>query len=104
MARCDPAYSFVLALTCACLAFSGCQEVQPPAEPSEPVAAPADPACDLETYRELIGMTEAMLEFVHLPEEHRVLRTDTVATTDYVPTRLNISISEDRTVTRVACG
>ncbi len=101
MARRDPAYSFILALTCACLAVSGCQEVQPPAEP---VPDPDDPACDLETYRELIGMTDAMLEFVHLPEGHRVLRTDTVATTDYVPTRLNISISEDRTVTRVACG
>lgn len=103
MARRDPAYSFVLALTCACLSLSvpGCQEVQPPAEP---VAAPEDPACDLETYRELIGMTEAMLEFVHLPEGHRVLRTDTAATTDYMPTRLNISISENRTVTRVACG
>ncbi len=104
MARRDPAYCFVLALTCACLAFSGCQEVQQPEEPAEPVAAPAAPACDLETYRELIGMTEAMLEFVHLPDGHRVLRADTAATTDYVPTRLNISVSEDRTVTRVACG
>lgn len=101
MARRDPAYSFVLVLICACLAVPGCQEVQPPAEP---VAAPENPACDLETYRELIGMTEAMLEFVHLPEGHRVLRTDSAATTDYVSTRLNISISEDRTVTRVACG
>ena len=100
MARRDSAYSFVLALSCLCLVVSGCQEVQ---EPEEHVRVP-DPACGLDTYRELVGLTESMLEFVHLPEEHRVLRPETVVTTDYVPTRLNISISENRTVTQVTCG
>lgn len=100
MARRDSAYSFVLVLSCACLVVSGCQQVQ---EPEEHVRVP-DQACDLETYRELVGMTESMLEFVHLPDGHRVLRSETAATTDYVPTRLNISVSDNRTVTKVTCG
>ncbi len=100
MAGRDPAYSFTLGLACVCMVVSGCQEIQ---EPEEHARVP-EPACGLETYQELVGLTDSMLEFVHLPEGHRILRPEMAATTDYVPTRLNVSISEDRTVTRVSCG
>ena len=68
----------------------------------EEAAAPAD-TCGASRYFASIGRP---LEAIALPrgENARVITPGSVVTTDFLPTRLNLYISDTGVIERVACG
>jgi hypothetical protein len=61
-------------------------------------------ACGADELQELVGQSPEMMGMMDIPMDARMLGPDDVATTDFVPDRLNISYDEDGVVTRVWCG
>ena len=61
-------------------------------------------ACGADELQELVGQSPDMMGMMDIPMDARMLGPDSVATTDFVPDRLNISYDEDGVVTRVWCG
>ena len=52
----------------------------------------------------LVGQTAAIAELLEFPDQTiRILGPDSVATTDYRPERLNITI-DDGVIDRIGCG
>ena len=68
-----------------------------------PSRAGAD-SCGSEAWRSYVGQRVDALNDVELPEATRVLFPGSVATTDFLPERLNIAIGTDDLVEQVYCG
>jgi hypothetical protein len=66
--------------------LAGCVEPAPPLVSPRPMAT----ACDAEAFRYLIGQNKSVLATMGLQGPVRVIGPDTMVTTDFVPTRLNI--------------
>ncbi|WP_201774376.1 I78 family peptidase inhibitor [Jannaschia aquimarina] len=63
----------------------------------------SDDPCGAEGYASLVGTNVAA---VTLPADlnHRILAPGGIATTDFVPDRLNIETDAEGTITRLYCG
>jgi len=60
--------------------------------------------CGADGLQDLVDKAPDMMGMMELPADYRLLGPDDVATTDFLPERLNISVDEDGIVTRVWCG
>lgn len=81
------------------LALTGCV-----ATPSDPVLKPEPVSCAAAIFSHLKWQPETFLTTVTLPKGTRVIRPDTMVTTDYRADRMNISIGKLGRVERVYCG
>ncbi|MEM9756109.1 MAG: I78 family peptidase inhibitor [Pseudomonadota bacterium] len=61
-------------------------------------------ACGADGWQFLIGQNRDILAVTPIPTPMRALGPTDVATTDFIPERLNIFWDEDEVITRVECG
>jgi hypothetical protein len=80
------------------LALSACT----PEEPGKDLGG-AD-ACGAEGLARLVGQPETVLKTIIFDKQMRILRPGTPATADLQPNRLNITVDQSGTITRVSCG
>ena len=67
-------------------------------------AAAADGSCGAEERQVLVGQRVDVLNDAELPDNMRVLFPGSAVTQDYDPSRMNISIGENDSITRIYCG
>ncbi len=60
--------------------------------------------CGAENYQDLVGQDATALEKVLILGPIRIIRPDTVVTTDFREDRINFRLSAGNLVTQVACG
>ncbi|MDQ2066516.1 I78 family peptidase inhibitor [Xinfangfangia sp. CPCC 101601] len=74
-------------------------------EDSAPPPVDMDPnACGASEYQELVGKNRSTLSALTFDSPVRILEPGGIMTADYSNGRLNISVNERGTITRVYCG
>ncbi|CAN5744912.1 hypothetical protein BH23PSE1_BH23PSE1_14250 [soil metagenome] len=98
---------FVMVRMLAGLGLAGvlgaCAQMAVPGGEPDVMAAAGD-ACGAEPRQDFVGQSVAVLNDAELPENRRVLFPGMMATTDFLPERLNIDVGPDDEIVRVYCG
>lgn len=79
---------------------AACERITPPEN-----ATPPNPgSCGAQHHQDLPGQDATVLERILILGQVRVIRPDTMVTTDWVPDRLNFQVDRAGRISRVYCG